>query len=107
MKVENENCYTDFECEMNKICWRDTANKTLSVFGKCKTLYSLDNAAMFGHPFNTSVNTRNLTVNAGRLCKSGFAILLNQTVAKCMILGNITSNLDFDGLGSTLFDFTQ
>ena len=91
---------------MDKICWRDTANKTLNLFGKCKLLYSQDNAQLFGHPFNTSVNSRNLSINAGRLCKSGFAILFNSSLAKCAVLANITSNIDFNGLGPAS-DITQ
>ena len=87
---------------MDMICWRDTANKTLNLFGKCKYLYNLDNTQIFGHPFNTSVNSRNLSINAGRLCSSGFTILLNSTLAKCVVLANITSNIDFSGLGPSL-----
>lgn len=72
------------------------------MLGKCKYLYNLDNSQIFGHPFNTSVNSRNLSINAGRLCSSGFAILLNSTLAKCVVLANITSNIDFSGLGPSL-----
>ena len=48
----------------------------------------------FTHLFNTTVNNRSIALNLGRMCQSGFGILLDKQNAICVELTNITSNID-------------
>ena len=48
----------------------------------------------FTHLFNTNVNNRTTALNLGRMCQSGFGILLDKQNATCVELTNITSNID-------------
>lgn len=43
-----------------------------------------------------------MALNLGRMCQTGFGILLNNTSAMCVELTNITSNIDGHSTGLNL-----
>jgi hypothetical protein len=76
------------------ICWSDS-NTTTAGGGRCVYLYSKNDGDEFTHPFlNLTQLTKAVSLNAGRLCESGFAVLINPTTARCLALSNITSIFD-------------
>ena len=76
------------------------ANNTTNPGNKCTDLHSLAPGEKFTHTFNTTVNNRSIALSLGRMCQSGFGILLDNKNAVCVELTNITSNIDghFTGL---------
>jgi hypothetical protein len=103
LRQAGELCYSDFECQVEQVCWPESLANLTNMVGFCREIYSLETGKVFSAAISSVDYSKNMSLinYAGQLCKSGFALPLTTSSAICMELTNITSNLDHfaSGLG--------
>ncbi|CDW76768.1 UNKNOWN [Stylonychia lemnae] len=91
LKGTGESCLSDYECLNTHFCWPPLAN---SSDYRCLEMYSQDFMKDYGFIRNTSLTQIDASVNAGRYCKSGVALIINNSSSRCIEIVNITSTID-------------
>lgn len=74
------------------MCWYAAPDATK---GACFKLYDLDSGLTFAHPFaNGTKLTKQISQKAGKLCKSGLAVFVSDSLMACKDIYNITTATD-------------
>ena len=90
---EGKECTSDLVCKINFTCWPQTTKDALISNYTCTEMYVRDIDTEIGYMEEFSSTFRN-SLNAGELCKSGFALIKSKTTAICAEISYVRTNLD-------------
>ena len=84
LKRSGEECYDDYECEMDQKCWYPSALHSRNQTKMCMKAFGLSDGEEIGYieEYHSDLKHKNFMLN-GKVCESMFAVPVDTYRGKC------------------------